>query len=45
MDTEIKPNNLPVMEYDSKTGQTIFRDWTDEERADNAEREQTPPTP
>ncbi len=40
MDTESNPQNLPVMEYDHATGRTTFRDWTDEERAENAEREQ-----
>ena len=28
-----------VMEYDAITGETTYRDWTDEERAENAARE------
>jgi hypothetical protein len=28
------------MEYDAITGETTFRDWTDEERADDERRAQ-----
>lgn len=40
MATETNPENLPVMEFDAVSGAYSWRDWTDEERAENAAREQ-----
>lgn len=40
MATANNPNNLPVMEFDAATGEYSWRDWTDQERADNFLREQ-----